>query len=99
MDLEGKLTSRQFIQDFTNDSDQVDFMNHLKIIPVRYGESKKEHEFVGKYRYSIRSGKTGRQDLLTSITFLTEIEPINIVYHKVHRSSYQLVVRVLCRIT
>lgn len=69
-------------------------MNHIKIIPVRYGESRKEHEFVDRYRYSIRSGRSGKQDTLSSITFLTEIEPINIVYHKVHRSAYQLVVRV-----
>lgn len=73
LDLEGKLTARQFIQDFSNEGDQIDFVNHIKIIPVRYGESRKDHEFVDKYRYSIRSGKSGRQDVLTSITFLTEI--------------------------
>ena len=73
LDLEGKLTARQFIQDFSNEGDQIDFVNHIKIIPVRYGESRKYHEFVDKYRYSIRSGKSGRQDVLTSITFLTEI--------------------------
>ena len=94
LDLEGKLTARQFIQDFSGEGDQIDFVNHLKIIPVRYGENHKDHEFVDKYRYSIRSGKSARQDVLTSITFLTEIEPINIVYHKEKKSAYQLVVRI-----
>lgn len=97
MDLEGKLSKKDFVQDFASEKSNVDFLNHIKVIPVRYGESKTEHSSSDKYRYSIRSGRSDKNDALPTLTFLMEIEPINIVYHKMPRSRYQLVVRVINR--
>jgi hypothetical protein len=38
-DLEGNLATREFVQDFTQKDDKVNFYNHLKIIPVVFDDN------------------------------------------------------------
>lgn len=47
------------------------------------------------YRYSIRSGSTFNLEPTQKAMFMTEIEPINIVYKKHEPSVYELVRQIL----
>jgi hypothetical protein len=38
-DLEGNIATREFVQDFTQKEEKINFYNHLKIIPVVFDEN------------------------------------------------------------
>lgn len=93
-ELEGDFMTRQVVQDFGEKEEKVNYFNHLKIIPVIIEESNSTANSEN-YRYSIRSGWTFSHDATQKAMFMTEIEPINIVYKQHSPSLYDLIRQML----
>ena len=92
--LEGDTNNRTVIQDFTGEDGRVDFMNHIKIIPVVIeGDGKTSSS--ENYRYSLRAGSSGTNEPFPKLMMMTEIEPINIVYRKHEPQLYEFVRQLL----
>ena len=87
-ELEGDFKLREFVQDNSNNTGKVNFFNHLKIIPVVIHSLTNQTKDIDGYRYSLRSGNTPDHEITQSVKFLTEIEPINIVYSEEKSSAY-----------
>jgi hypothetical protein len=94
-DLQDNINSREFVVDYLNQTERQSFYNHVKIIPITIEHSKENVETGDKYRYSLRSAMGPNENALPEIKFLTEIEPIHIVYRKEDASFYDLVVSIL----
>jgi hypothetical protein len=74
----------------------MDYFNHLKIIPVVIEAQGKGKVNSEKYRYSLRSGVVQLEDdPFEGVMFMTEIEPINIIYRKHEPKLYDLVIEIL----
>jgi hypothetical protein len=92
--LEGDIYNRSYVQDVTNEDGRTLYMNHIKIIPVVIegdGKTSKSEN----YRYSLRAGSTWSNEPFPKLMFMTEIEPINIVYRKHEPQLYELVRQLL----
>ena len=92
--LEGDVYNRSVIQNFENEDGRVNFLNHIKIIPVVI-EGDGKTSTSQNYRYSLRAGSSWSNEPLPKMMMMTEIEPINIVYRKHAPQLYQLVRQLL----
>ena len=88
------MNNRTVVQDFMHEDGRLLYLNHIKIIPVviEGDETKSSSE---NYRYSLRAGTTWSTEPFPKLMFMTEIEPINIVYKKHEPQIYELVRQLL----